>query len=116
MISEKHSTLLQEGERFGKWTILKKDNERTGDGARYICQCDCGTIRSVKANSLISGASKSCGCLLSKGELLISQLLEKTQYSVKTQYSFCDLKGDKDFLRFDFAIFYDNSLICLIEF
>ena len=29
---------------------------------RYECRCDCGTVKEVNANSLISGRSTSCGC------------------------------------------------------
>lgn len=47
------------GQRFGKWTVLKKDRSRP----RYVwCRCDCGTERSVYKSSLITGKTKSCGC------------------------------------------------------
>lgn len=48
------------GQKFGKWTVLKPDKSRP---TYYICKCDCGTIKSVFANSLKNGVSKSCGCL-----------------------------------------------------
>lgn len=42
--------------RYGRWTVLV-------DYGRYgLCRCDCGTEREVKADSLRSGKSKSCGC------------------------------------------------------
>jgi hypothetical protein len=49
------------GKKFGKWTVLKHDKH-----AYYICQCSCGTIRSVKRDNLISKKSKSCGCYARK--------------------------------------------------
>ena len=54
------------GQRFGKWTVLKKSentrNISTGE-TMYLCECDCGTVREIRRYSLVSGASKSCGCV-----------------------------------------------------
>jgi len=46
------------GDRFGRWTV-----ESGEIGGRVQCRCACGTVRSVNAGNLKSGASKSCGCL-----------------------------------------------------
>lgn len=46
----------------------------------------------------------------------ISQLLQENNISYKTQYFFDNLKGDYNNLRFDFAIFKNDELFCLIEF
>jgi hypothetical protein len=54
-------------------------------------------------------------CAESRGEQEIRYLLEKYNIEFKEQYSFIDLK-DIDLLRFDFAIFTNKNLICLIEF
>lgn len=36
------------GNRYGKLTVLKVDEERTGNGKVYwLCKCDCGNITSV---------------------------------------------------------------------
>ena len=52
------------GKRFGRWTVLHLSNNRTNDNKLlWVCQCDCGEIREVKASSLVSGKSSSCGCL-----------------------------------------------------
>lgn len=60
------------GQKFGKWTVLTFDKEKSNklhgkDMKRrrsyWICQCECGTIKSVFQDGLISGASKSCGCI-----------------------------------------------------
>lgn len=50
------------GEKFNRWTVLGFSHRR---GTRYYwrCKCDCGTIRAVDKTSLMSGATKSCGCL-----------------------------------------------------
>lgn len=52
------------GQRFGRLTVLQKDNKRiTKSGSYWICQCDCGNIKSIKSSSLRRGEIQSCGCL-----------------------------------------------------
>lgn len=49
------------GKKFGHWTVLRFDCVQNKKG-RWICQCDCGTIKSVFGSSLTRKASSSCGC------------------------------------------------------
>lgn len=52
--------------RYGKLVAVERDNERSlRDGNSYwFCDCDCGTKhKSVMAEMLKRGATKSCGCL-----------------------------------------------------
>lgn len=46
------------GQKIGSWTVLHRDGDITP--IRWICKCDCGTVRSVSLNSL-RGGSTSCG-------------------------------------------------------
>lgn len=57
------------GWRFGRWTVLRMDEPvATVSGRRimyyttYLCRCDCGTERVVRAASLKAGRTCSCGC------------------------------------------------------
>lgn len=59
----KHCSDSLNGLTFGEWTVLKEDKSRP---RYYICQCSCGTVKSVFGPSLKNGSSKSCGCLKSK--------------------------------------------------
>ena len=111
-----NSTELKQGDIFGKWRVIKKDNDNLGSGSRYICQCDCGITKSVSTSSLLDGSSLSCGCMNSAGEWKLSQILQQLNYHVETQYTFDDLCGDCKPLRFDFAILDDGKIKCLIEF
>lgn len=106
------------GRKFGKLTVLKLDSfSEKGNGSYWICECECGNIISTQASNLISGSVKSCGCLVSTGELEISNLLTENNIDFKTQYSFKDLNSVAGYpLRFDFAVFKDNKLEYLIEF
>ena len=50
------------GQQFGYWTVLGLDTKDTSRYAYWICQCKCGTIKSVMGRNLRNGQSKSCGC------------------------------------------------------
>lgn len=49
--------------KFGRLTVIESDTSRKG--VYWICKCECGNTKSIKSNSLLSGVSKSCGCLQS---------------------------------------------------
>lgn len=51
------------GQKFGRLTVLHKDTERIAkSGSYWICQCECGKIKSVRSSSLRNGDIVSCGC------------------------------------------------------
>jgi hypothetical protein len=57
------------GRRFGRWTVIgtsepKRYTWRGHDITHrvWVCQCDCGTVRSVLAANLLAEKSTSCGC------------------------------------------------------
>lgn len=50
------------GKRFGKLEVIKLDEDNTSNGiVCWICKCDCGNIKSVRAGNLRTGHTKSCG-------------------------------------------------------
>jgi len=54
--------LAQVGKKYGKLTVLEIDY----DNKQHIslkCKCDCGIEKSIRNNRLLSGVTKSCGCL-----------------------------------------------------
>ena len=107
------------GQRFGKLQVLEESGFFThSNGKRsrlYKCLCDCGNYCEVQHQYLAFGDTTSCGCIRSKGEYQIEQLLKEHNISFQREYSFDDL-ADKGKLRFDFAIFNQDVLSCLIEF
>ncbi len=51
-----------EGQRFGRYLVIGYAGKTKKD--RYwICRCDCGQTRKVKAGNIVRGTSRSCGCL-----------------------------------------------------
>lgn len=108
------------GEKIGKLTVLKRDNSKpheNGQFAYWICRCECGNIKSIRGDHLRDKTTQSCGCLISSGELLLSTIFQENNIKHIPQYSFPDLKGDFNQLRFDFAIVDENDHpIKLVEF
>lgn len=51
------------GLRFGRWTVLERAENTRGGMSRWLCRCECGNARVVRAAQLRRGASLSCGCL-----------------------------------------------------
>ena len=87
-------------QRFGKLIALEYLGE-----SKWECQCDCGSKCIVTTSHLRSGHTTSCGCLRSKGELIISQWLDTNKYLYKKQYTNQLLRNNKgNMLKIDFAI------------
>ena len=51
------------GQRFEKWTVIKRGKNSNSGSTRWECVCDCGETALVVGSSLKVGKSKSCGCL-----------------------------------------------------
>ena len=52
------------GQRFGKLVVVSRaENDKKGQ-ARWLCQCDCGGYTITTRYNLITGQTKSCGCIL----------------------------------------------------
>lgn len=65
LIKERHTKDLT-GQRFGRLVVIKqveKPEGRKQKGVYWLCQCDCGNTCIVKGRQLISGNTRSCGCL-----------------------------------------------------
>lgn len=107
------------GKRFGKLTVIEKTDKRKNSYIIWKCRCDCGNICYKDSYCLNNDKTHSCGCLNSKGEALIKNILDDNNICYNQQYTFPDLisENGKNRLRFDFAIFnQDGSLSHLIEY
>ena len=107
------------GKKYHKLTVLgiDKNNIFGYQNTKWICQCDCGSVISVYGSNLRSGRQKSCGCIISKGEYLISKLLLENNILFKKQFSFDEcLSSSGNKLKFDFAVFENEKINFLIEF
>ena len=111
LVSKQNIKSFNIGDRIGKWTILKEDPERHNRDVYWICQCDCGTIKSVNGGSLRNGSSKSCGCTKSWGEEKIIQLLTNNNIVFEKEKIFpdCIYPNTNFHAKFDFWV--NNSYI-----
>ena len=50
------------GLKFNKLTVIKRVEREIGK-SHWLCLCDCGREKIIVRDSLISGYTKSCGCL-----------------------------------------------------
>ena len=106
------------GKRFGKLVVQERvENNRYGHVC-YKCKCDCGGETIVDANNLRNGNTNSCGCLKSKGEMIINDWLQKHDVLFQAQYSHEQIVLDSNRRPFfDFAIFDNNgNLLGFIEY
>lgn len=105
----------KKGDTFGKLTIIIPYVETVGTHTYHYCQCECGNFVKIRIDGLRK--TYSCGCMTeSKGERRIAELLTQCNINFKRQYSFENLIGKANKLKFDFAIFENNNLKCLIEY
>lgn len=107
--------------QFGFLKVLKITNKRDNGGhILWKCQCNHGQekcnnpiICYVPTHRLNNGNTLSCGCLKSKGEMIISNLLQEAQIDFETQKSFkdCIFPNSNRYAYFDFYLPKFNILI-----
>lgn len=115
----------EEGKMYGFLHVermaTKEEKPRNDNtGVYWVCTCTkCGRENViVKGDYLRNGDTQSCGCLVSKNESYIANILKELKISFKEQYTFKDLTSGRagDRLMFDFAVFNGDILLYLIEY
>lgn len=62
-----HNRLDLIGKKFNKLTVIGESPPRGKKNlTRWLCKCDCGNTKTIDGRSLVSGNTKSCGCLKKK--------------------------------------------------
>ena len=100
------------GQRFGKLVVVSPIEKRTRQGSRiWECRCDCGCTTYVSAANLKGGSTNSCGCITSKGNFKVTQLLTQNNILFEKEYSFEDLMNtDTNYKLFlDFAFLDEHN-------
>ena len=89
------------GLQYGK---LKVINQKPNN--MWECLCDCGNTITVFGKYLDNGHVLSCGCIKSKGETKIKEILIKLNISFETQKTFnsCRFEDTNQLARFDFYL------------
>lgn len=58
---------MKVGEKINRWTLLEVTNRRTSSQEVLgLFECECGTVKDVAIRRVVSGRTKSCGCLKSE--------------------------------------------------
>jgi len=101
----------------------KEEKPRNIESIYWVCTCTkCGRSNViVRGDYLRNGDTTSCGCVQSKNESIIAQMLNSLEYTYKQQYVFDNLSstGRKcDRLPFDFAVInpHTQQVLYLIEY
>lgn len=98
---------------FGKLTVISKSDFKNSysNHTYWNCKCECGNTCIVMGANLRKGCTTSCGCLLSKGEEVIGNLLEEADIIYKSQKTFetCRFDNTGALARFDFYV--NNSYL-----
>lgn len=94
------------GNKYGNLLVLKDSTKR--DNRReilWLCKCDCGNQVLKSTSHLTTGNTISCGCIKSKGENKIQQILIKNNIPFIPQQIYKDCFGiNGGYLRYDFYV------------
>lgn len=116
----------EEGKTYGYLYVQREatpEEKPRHDRAGVYWNCDC--LHCGRKNVIIfgdylrKGDTISCGCIVSKNESKIAQMLDSLHFHYQTQYTFTDLTSTGracDKLMFDFAILNQHTLLYLIEY
>jgi predicted nucleic acid-binding Zn-ribbon protein len=114
-VRKDHGVFSKEIEKIydGKITLLSK---YTIGNNQIECKCNlCGNRWRPKAQSLIRRGCPKCN--LSKGEMLIENILKELKLDFRIQYIIDGLKTDKKGTpKFDFAIFREGYITDIVEY
>lgn len=91
------------GKTFGKLSVIERTDLRNHSQVVYKCQCECGGIIYTSSSYLTNGKTKSCGCINSSSEEIISDILENNNIKFVKQKRFNDCRDNKP-LPFDFYV------------
>ena len=56
------------GRKYERLTVIEYSYTSKGN-TYWLCQCECGNLRTVSRSNLVSGHTRSCGCLKSERDL-----------------------------------------------
>ena len=86
---------------FERLIVLRRDYENQKKGVYWLCECNCEdkTIISVISGSLVSGNTKSCGCLQKEKIVNLNKLIKKkfNTYNLTGEYGIGYTSKGKEF-------------------
>ena len=113
MVSQQFSKNIA-NQRFGNLIALQPTKERKHGSVVWECLCDCGNIHYVTAELLLASKTQSCGCIHSRGNQKIKQVLQNNNILYIAEYP---IRIQQINYYFDFALLdTNNQLQCFIEY
>lgn len=122
------------GQTFGYWTVLYENGRLKEPSGRIVplwhCRCKCGEERDLRAGTLKSGGSLSCGCFkherlaelvqqgfgMSQAEKIVNKYLQSKNIYYEPQKTYQDLRGKAGYpLSYDFLIHINGEPRVLVE-
>lgn len=100
-------------QRFGSLTAIEPTTDRKHGSVVWKCQCECGNIHFTTAELLLSGKTQSCGCIHSRGNQKVQQILQQNNIPFIKEYP---VRINNINYYFDFAIVQNEKVICFIEY
>ena len=102
------------GQKFGKLTVIELLPESTHAKRRqYRCKCDCGNETIATSTYLLTGQTRSCGCLNSYYNIYIQKLLDELKIEYQKEFKVCidNIRYRFDFYlpKYDLMIEYDGE-------
>lgn len=79
------------GQKFDRWTIVSfshvaHEGHNNRKRSHYLCRCECGTEKIQSLSIIISGESRSCGCIS------IENRTKHGMYGTKVYYAWTSMK------------------------
>lgn len=68
------------GKRFGRYTVIRREDNNKHGASMWLCECDCGKRKIVMGQHLRGGHTLSCGCY-SKELLIKNKTKHNKSYS-----------------------------------
>lgn len=100
-------TLHIQGQRFGRLVATAPTGERQHRAVVWLALCDCGAQVRVQASRLVSGETRSCGCLRRDVAKLAGERARTHGLSRTSTYNIwwsmrdrCENPARKDYLRY----------------
>lgn len=100
-------------QRFGNLIALKPTKMRKHRSVVWECKCDCGNIHLASAELLLNGHTSSCGCIRSKGNQKIKNILQSGNIPFIAEYP---IRVNEINYYYDFALIKEEKVICFIEY
>ena len=93
------------GERFGGLVVLQKGEphkevlkNRIKNLSTFVCQCDCGIVKTVQQKFLLDGDAKSCGCRITQKSHELTKSVEYITHQAMIQR--CYNKSNLEFKNY----------------